>query len=236
MVNLIEFIKSTLGLATKIKTVYSLTALAILCVFALGIYMLVAPTPSTSTSGVVMFLVGGLLIVCIVLARKIPASTSEVPQEEPEDSTLVRTNLSVSNKTWEDISHSLKQLTFNTFSREKKFCLIDNEYYLSWAESRKGTKLPFIQLEPNELIVSNLRKINTIMALEIPTCLKISGLIGYVIVCETDVLKDVCYEYVASLRDQPRCFLLSNSTITQLKRRDDIAITTLKAKLASCIP
>ena len=234
MVSIIDFFKSLFEVPSKIKTIYSLTALGIVCVFALALYMVVVPTPPTLVIGVVSVVVVGLLVLCGMLAKKI-STTQQVPPEQTKESTLTRTHLSVDIEPWEDISYSLRQLEFNKLEREKKFCLCDGDYYVSWAESPEEIKLPFVQLKPHELVVSNLRKINTIMTMEIPACLRAGGLVGYVIICKTHMLHDVSCEYIASLQRPPRCLLLSNGIISKLKRRDDIAVTALKAKLALCI-
>lgn len=228
----IKFLKNLFEIAPKIKTAISLCALTVLCTFGLVFYLIMFPTPPLQIIIVVLFAIGGFHAISLVIISRLPAVPPS--QAETEKSTLVREDLAVHLDIWEDLVHNLGQMGFSAFERQKRFCLPDADYHFSWAEYNTA-KLIFVQLTPDELGVTNLRKILSIMRIDLPKFAGINDLTGFVIVCNTPLINDVSNSYIESLREPPHCILLSSNTIKRLRRRDDIAQDHMRAKLYPCI-
>ena len=216
----------------RIRSVYSLIGFIVIIVAEVVVYVVGFPRVHPSVLLVVLTFEVGIFVVLIILAQRIP-STSPKPLPETSDPTLTRTNLTVDLPIWENLVHSLKKMRFTNLEREKRVWIHDRDYYFSWAEY-DSKKLALLQLERWELKVPNLRMIHSIMRIDLSNLANIT-VAGYVIVCDTSKLSDTCYEYLESLKEPLKCICFTNYSLDLIKRKDEIALSHLKAKLLPCI-
>ena len=216
----------------RIKTLYSLIAFIATCITTVVVYLVIFPNAPLLTVIVIVLFEAGFFAVLVILALKIP-STPPKSRQETSEPTLKRMNMTVDLPTWENLKHSLKEIGFTKLEREKRIWIHDRDYYFSWGEYN-SKKLVFLQLKKREFIVPNLRKINSIMNIDLPNLAGIT-VTGYVLVCYTSNLSDTCYEYLESLKEPLRSVCFTKYTLDLLQRKDEIAKFHLKTKLAPCI-
>lgn len=235
LTSVLKEFRELLKAISEIKTVYSLAALIIVALVTVVVYLTSFPSAPLPTAAAVLIFEVGLFLVLVILARKIPPPSLSpfLPEiSDSSDSSLERNNLSVSLPIWENLEYCLRQLGFASLEREKRIPILNSDYHFSWAE-HDSSKLLFLQLTPREFTVPNLRKIHSIMRIDLPILAKLN-VTGYGIICDTETVSDACMEYLDKLEEPLKCICFTNYSLTQIRHKDEIGVTHLRAKLSPC--